>query len=122
MRTAIKALVVSAVTFLVACQASDALLTRIKDIASISGLTEHKLMGYGLIVGLEGTGDSSRATFTVQSLANMLERFGVSVDAGQLRVKNVAAVMVVAASTSARAVTRSRRTTPWWGGSPAAPP
>ncbi len=96
MRTAIKALVVSAVTFLVACQASDALLTRIKDIASISGLTEHKLMGYGLLVGLEGTGDSSRATFTVQSLANMLERFGVSVDAGQLRVKNVAAVMVVA--------------------------
>lgn len=74
----------------------EALTTRIKDIATVSGVSGHKLMGYGLVVGLQGTGDGSRALFTAQSLANMLERFGVSVSAGELRVRNVAAVMVVA--------------------------
>ena len=73
----------------------DALVTRVKDIATISGVSEHKLMGYGLVVGLDGSGDSSRAIFTVRSLANMLERFGVQVEASELSVKNVAAVMVV---------------------------
>lgn len=73
-----------------------AVTTRIKDIASVSGVTEHKLMGYGLVVGLAGTGDGARTVFTVQSLANMLERFGVQVDPAQLSVKNVAAVMAVA--------------------------
>ncbi|MBD3292419.1 MAG: flagellar basal body P-ring protein FlgI [Armatimonadia bacterium] len=72
------------------------LTTRVKDIATISGVTEHKLMGYGLVVGLDGSGDSSRAIFTARSLANMLERFSVHVDADELTVKNVAAVMVVA--------------------------
>jgi len=70
--------------------------TRVKDIATISGVSEHKLMGYGLVVGLDGSGDSSRALFTAHSLANMLERFGVQVDAAEITVKNVAAVMVVA--------------------------
>lgn len=69
--------------------------TRVKDIATISGVTEHKLMGYGLVIGLDGTGDSARAIFTARSLANMLERFGVQVDAEELTIKNVAAVMVV---------------------------
>jgi flagellar P-ring protein precursor FlgI len=75
--------------------ACDGLTTRVKDIATISGVTEHKLMGYGLVVGLNGSGDSSRSIFTARSLANMLERFGVQVDADELTVKNVAAVMVV---------------------------
>lgn len=74
----------------------DAMVTRVKDIATISGVTEHKLMGYGLVVGLDGSGDSARAIFTARSLANMLERFGVQVDAGEISVRNVAAVMVVA--------------------------
>jgi flagellar P-ring protein precursor FlgI len=74
---------------------ADALATRVKDIATISGVSGHKLMGYGLVVGLDGSGDSARAIFTAQSLANMLERFGVQVDAADLSVKNVAAVMVV---------------------------
>jgi flagellar P-ring protein precursor FlgI len=74
----------------------DGLVTRVKDIATISGVSEHKLMGYGLVVGLDGSGDSSRSIFTARSLANMLERFGVQVDADEMTVKNVAAVMVVA--------------------------
>jgi flagellar P-ring protein precursor FlgI len=64
--------------------AGDALMTRVKDIASISGVAEHKLMGYGLVVGLDGSGDSSRALFTARSLANMLERFGVQVEPDRL--------------------------------------
>jgi len=81
---------------LLAVSTSDALTTRVKDIATISGVSEHKLMGYGLVVGLDGSGDSSRAIFTARSLANMLQRFGVQVDADELSVKNVAAVIVVA--------------------------
>ncbi|MFW6157156.1 MAG: flagellar basal body P-ring protein FlgI [Armatimonadota bacterium] len=88
------ALVIAAVLWLVST--CHGLTTRVKDIATISGVTEHKLMGYGLVVGLDGTGDSSRAIFTARSLANMLERFSVKVEPGELMVKNVAAVMAVA--------------------------
>lgn len=70
--------------------------SRIKDVARLEGLEEEKLVGYGLVVGLNGSGDGRRATFTIQSLANMLERFGVTVDPDELRVENVAAVMVTA--------------------------
>ncbi len=87
---------VALVALLAIAGVGEALTARVKDIATISGVSEHKLMGYGLVVGLSGTGDSARAAFTVQSLANMLERFGVSVSAAELRVKNVAAVMVSA--------------------------
>ncbi len=95
MRTLFVSAAIIGMTLLAAAPTA-ALTTRIKDIATLSGISEHKLMGYGLVVGLDGTGDGARATFTGQSLANMLERFGVSVDAGQLSVKNVAGVMVVA--------------------------
>lgn len=69
---------------------------RVKDIASVRGVRSNQLTGYGLVVGLEGTGDSSGAQFTVQSIANMMERFGVSVSSSDLKVKNVAAVIVTA--------------------------
>ncbi len=69
---------------------------RIKDIASIEGVRENQLVGYGLIVGLNGTGDSAGTQFTVQSLVNMLERLGVTVERGQVKVNNVAAVIVTA--------------------------
>jgi flagellar P-ring protein precursor FlgI len=88
--------VLAIAALLVLAGIGEGLTTRVKDIATISGVTEHKLMGYGLVVGLDGTGDSSRAIFTARSLANMLERFGVQVSADELTVKNVAAVMVVA--------------------------
>jgi len=71
---------------------------RIKDIASFEGMQSQHLIGYGLVIGLDGTGDrssgSSGAIFTVQSITNMLEKFGITVPAGRLRVRNVAAVMV----------------------------
>lgn len=69
---------------------------RLKDIAQIQGARGNQLIGYGLVVGLEGTGDSKGALFTTQSVANMLQRFGISVPAGQMKVKNIAAVMVTA--------------------------
>lgn len=69
---------------------------RLKDIAQIQGARGNQLIGYGLVVGLEGTGDSKGTLFTTQSIANMLQRFGISVPAGQMKVKNIAAVMVTA--------------------------
>jgi len=70
--------------------------TRIKDIAKVQGVRSNQLIGYGLVVGLAGTGDSDDALFTIQSIANMLQNFGVVVDPKRLEVKNVAAVIVTA--------------------------
>lgn len=69
---------------------------RLKDIAQIYGARSNQLIGYGLVVGLEGTGDSKGTTFTTQSVANMLQRFGITVPAAQMKVKNIAAVIVTA--------------------------
>lgn len=69
---------------------------RIKDIASVDGVRENQLVGYGLVVGLQGTGDSQQSKFTPQTVANLLETFGISVPAATLKVKNVAAVMLTA--------------------------
>ncbi len=88
--------IVLTIVILALAPACSAMTTRVKDIATISGTHEHNLIGYGLVVGLDGTGDSSRAVFTGRSLANMLEHFGVSVDAEEMRVRNAAAVMAVA--------------------------
>jgi len=71
-------------------------MVRIKDIATFSGTRSNQLVGYGLVVGLSGTGDRRGAEFTIQSMSNMLERMGVRVDRAKLRVRNVAAVMVTA--------------------------
>ena len=72
--------------------------TRIKEVASVQGVRSNQLVGYGLVVGLDGTGDQSQgAPFTAQSLAAMLSQMGVAVPPGvQLQAKNVAAVMVTA--------------------------
>lgn len=71
---------------------------RIKDLASVQGVRSNQLIGYGLIVGLDGTGDQTTQTpFTVQSIQNMLAQMGVNLPPGQsLQLKNVAAVMVTA--------------------------
>ncbi len=76
--------------------APDALAARIKDLAAIKGIRDNQLIGYGLIVGLNGTGDKAGTGFTVQSLRNMIERMGIHVDSGGISVKNVAAVVVTA--------------------------
>lgn len=67
--------------------------SRIKDIAAFEGVRENQLVGYGLVVGLNGTGDGSQAFFSTQTLANMLERSGITIT-NSARVKNIAAVMV----------------------------
>lgn len=69
---------------------------RIKDIASFSGVRDNQLTGYGLVVGLSGTGDKKDSAFTMRSMVNMLEKMGVRVDMKQMKPKNVAAVMVTA--------------------------
>jgi flagellar P-ring protein precursor FlgI len=67
---------------------------RLKDIASIKGIRTNQLIGYGLVIGLNGSGDKGGTDFTIQGLANMLERMGIRVTAEDLKVSNVAAVMV----------------------------
>lgn len=69
--------------------------TRIKDIAQLQGVRSNQLVGYGLVVGLNGTGDSASTQFTTRSLVSMMERLGVNVD-GNVKVDNVAAVIVTA--------------------------
>jgi flagellar P-ring protein precursor FlgI len=73
---------------------------RVKDVASVSGVRTNQVVGYGLVVGLNGTGDqTTQAPFTTQSIANMLSKFGVTLSASvaaQMQLKNVAAVSVTA--------------------------
>src|SRR6187551_3483210 len=71
---------------------------RVKDLASVSGVRGNQLVGYGLVVGLDGTGDqTSQAPFTIQSIRNMLAKFGVTIPANvNPQLKNVAAVTVYA--------------------------
>ena len=75
-------------------QPADAAKVRIKDIAAFQNTQEVDLIGYGLIIGLDGTGDGSGTQFTIRSLANMMERMGLTVDANKIKVKNVAAVII----------------------------
>lgn len=71
--------------------------SRIKDIADVEGVRENQLIGYGLVVGLNGTGDGlTNSPFTLQSLQAMLERLGVNTHGAKLKTANVAAVMVTA--------------------------
>ena len=100
--------VYSAKLFRVACAALLTLATalpvrpaaatsRIKDLANIEGVRQNHLVGYGLVVGLNGTGDGlNNSPFTKQSLQAMLERLGVNIRGAQIRTGNVAAVMVTA--------------------------
>lgn len=69
---------------------------RIKDIASFSGVRDNQLIGYGLVVGLAGTGDKKDSVFTLSSMKNMLDRMGIGLNSSALKVKNVASVMVTA--------------------------
>jgi flagellar P-ring protein FlgI len=77
-------------------------LARVKDVATIEGIRDNQLVGYGLVVGLHGTGDSSQTVFPAQTLISALERMGITVpltgsnSASNMQVKNMAAVFVVA--------------------------
>jgi flagellar P-ring protein FlgI len=70
--------------------------TRLKEIVSIEGVRDNQLIGYGLVVGLKGTGDRQQTLFSAQSLANLLQQMGVATNPAILRVANTAAVMVTA--------------------------
>ncbi|MDY5950613.1 MAG: flagellar basal body P-ring protein FlgI [Helicobacter sp.] len=80
-----------ALCFVAALQAE-----KIGDLTNIAGVRDNQLMGYGIVIGLNGTGDKGGSKFTAQSMANMLETMNVKVTADDIKSKNVAAVMVTA--------------------------
>ncbi|MBY7649196.1 MAG: flagellar biosynthesis protein FlgI [Candidatus Liberibacter europaeus] len=78
-------------------EASAQVVSRIKDVVSLQSGRDNQLIGYGLVVGLQGSGDSLRSSpFTEQSMRSLLQNLGVSIQGGKLRAKNIAAVMVTA--------------------------
>ncbi len=70
--------------------------TRLKELVTLEGMRDNQLIGYGLVVGLNGTGDRKQTILSAQSLANMLERMGVSIPPQAITVKNTASVMITA--------------------------
>src|SRR5712692_5696723 len=70
--------------------------TRLKDLVTIEGVRDNQLVGYGLVVGLNGTGDKRQTVFSAQSLTNLLARMGVTVPPTAILVRNMAAVLVTA--------------------------
>ncbi len=91
-----RAVALSSLTLAIFVPARPAHAVRIKDLVEVRGVRTNALTGYGLVVGLPGTGDSRRTIFTNQSLAAMLQRMGVNVDPTRIDVTNTAAVMVTA--------------------------
>jgi flagellar P-ring protein precursor FlgI len=95
--TQVLAAILVATTLLAPATPAQAATARIKDIVNIEGVRDNQLVGYGLVVGLNGTGDSlNNSPFTRQSLQAMLERLGVNTRGENMRTGNVAAVMVTA--------------------------
>ncbi|HTS75169.1 MAG TPA: flagellar basal body P-ring protein FlgI [Bryobacteraceae bacterium] len=85
-----------AILILAALASASAEPTRIKDLVAIEGVRDNQLFGYGLVVGLRGTGDTQLTLFSTQSLADLLQRMGVNINPTQMQVRDVAAVMVTA--------------------------
>src|SRR5271157_4769457 len=86
-----------AVLLLYALSGPAAAAVRIKDVTSLRGARDHQLIGYGLVIGLQGTGDTLRnVPFTEQSIQSMLDHMGLNVRGSALRNRNVAAVIVTA--------------------------
>src|SRR5215469_4265928 len=69
---------------------------RLKDLVNVEGVRDNQLIGYGLVVGLAGTGDRRQTVFSAQSLTNLLQRMGVMVSPTAIQVKNTAGVMITA--------------------------
>lgn len=93
MRTSLKTVLF---TFIITAVAAGAAFgaVRLKDVARVEGVRENQLFGYGIVVGLDGTGDG--VTMTKQTVANMIERLGLTIDVDQINVDNIGAVMVTA--------------------------
>jgi flagellar P-ring protein precursor FlgI len=90
------AFVVAAIGLAVAAPAAADTTVRLRDVATLQGTAPVPLIGYGLVVGLNKSGDRRQTVFSAQTLANMLERFGVLVPGEQIKIENVAAVLVTA--------------------------
>ncbi len=90
MKSAIASVCLSGLLLLAPARAA----TRLKELVSLEGVRDNQLMGYGLVVGLAGTGDRQQTLFPAQSLTNLLERMGLTVSPTTIQVKNTAAVMV----------------------------
>jgi flagellar P-ring protein precursor FlgI len=86
-------IILSALVFFVT---STAHAVRIKDLASFEGIRDNQLMGYGLVAGLNGSGDSDQVVIQYQSVVNMLERMGITTSLTNIKLKNIAVVMVTA--------------------------
>src|SRR3954451_17063755 len=74
----------------------NAAATRLKDLAAVEGVRENQLVGYGVVVGLNGTGDKRQSVFSAQTLTNVLQRMGVAVNPSSISVRNTAAAMITA--------------------------
>ncbi len=95
----VRTLKIGCIVFILLFVTSLSEAVRLKEIAAFKGVRNNLLIGYGLVVGLNGTGDSSNADFTIRSIINMLERMGIHIDRernAQIKPKNVAAVTVTA--------------------------
>lgn len=90
------AIILLIASLLIALPTAAAELSRLKDLVSLEGVRDNQLVGYGIIAGLNGTGDKQLTLFSGQSLANMLNRMGVTIDPSKMQVRNMAAVMVTA--------------------------
>ena len=75
---------------------SSVFAARIKDIAFFEGVRPNQITGFGLVVGLDGTGDKTTALFTLQAIANMLDKMGMQTNPATIMVKNTATVLVTA--------------------------
>src|SRR6202012_1534541 len=73
-------------------------VARLKDLSSVEGIRDNQLVGYGLVVGLAGTGDKQQTIFSVQTLANMLQKMGINIQSqlSTVQVRNIAGVFVTA--------------------------
>ncbi|MBX7113995.1 MAG: flagellar basal body P-ring protein FlgI [Myxococcaceae bacterium] len=90
------AILLLAVAWVAVPLSAGAATVRLKELVTVQGMRDNELYGYGLVMGLAGTGDSEQVFFTSQSLSGMLGRLGIRVDAREIRSRNVAAVMVTA--------------------------
>ena len=93
---ALAALALALAALALGAPGAGAATTRLKDLVEVQGVRGNELFGYGLVVGLNNTGDTEQTGFTAQALAGMLGRFGSRLDRREIRVRNVAAVMVTA--------------------------
>ena len=89
-------LIAFALAALVLCSVSTARADRIRDLCDVVGVRDNQLLGYGIVTGLSGTGDDITAPLAQQSLLALMRRLGIQVDTAQLRLRNVAAVLVTA--------------------------